>query len=112
MAGWRSHRRNGNLLCLGWAVLGWVGLGWAGLGWAGGQEKFDDEELSDCLVVAGPAAFCLAQHKNIINLSDPLAGQLSGENKPGKYTFILMCTEIKHVTCRVGGKYSYKSSSW
>ena len=58
------------------------------------------------------AGCCLAQHKNIINLSDPLAGQLPGENKPGKYTFILMCTEIKHVTCRVGGKCSYKSSSW
>ena len=58
------------------------------------------------------AACCLAQHKNIINLSDPLAGQLPGENKPGKYTFILMCTEIKHVTCGAGGKYSYKSSSW
>ena len=58
-----------------------------------------------------PAACCLALHKNIINLYDPLLGQLPGENKPGKYTFILMCTEIKHVTCRVGGKYSYKSSS-
>ena len=65
MAGWRSHRRNGNLLCLGWAGLGW-------LGWAGGQEKFDDEELSDCLVVARPAACaaCAAWHRpNLIQYS-------------------------------------------
>ena len=69
MAGWRSHRRNGNLLCLGWAGLGWTGLGWA----SGGQEKFDDEELSDCcLVVARPAACaaCAAWHRpNLIQYS-------------------------------------------